>query len=65
MVAGPRPLPGISDQSGAHRVLEKVRHRGRQMGLVHGDGTIPALPEMSGAAFAIVDDARIGPVDAG
>lgn len=57
--AGPWPVPGLVGQSSAHGVESHIAQRSGEMGLVHDDGAVTALPEMTGAPQSRVNMAGI------
>src|SRR5260370_18207780 len=57
--ARPAPVLRAGDQTSAHRIERHVAQCGREMILVHGNGTETALPEMPGPPASRMNDASI------
>jgi hypothetical protein len=60
--AGPLPILGFCDQSGAHRVQADIANGADEVGIVQHDRGKAALEQMTGPASARVDEVSVTPV---
>lgn len=60
--AGPRVVDRLRNQPCLHRVAFDVPHGGQQMGLIEGDASKAALPEVPAPALPEVHPPRVAPV---